>query len=318
MHVANGSDTATVERLAQGNVRNLTNTQWTKLYNTQYVPGAGNLVLVADKLWFDAALEPSDSRWIISNVTIGDSFKPPLLYHFGSQETMNQDANRTSLQMNENGTFSISPIQTQYRVLLNLTTDIPSLAPFAHMDSDFNFNFDLSDAAYEVSPAKSVSYLDIVSFTNYNYSTHDSSTTLWMENPSVTISYALSQQLNDGSQIQISLAFILVVIGCNLVKVFVIYTTIKLTSNASFRPLITGGDAIASFLENPEPMTTSKCLYDRKRIMSSTPEEAVISPRVWKSKVRLLGNAAAGDAGSLAGMYITMYGNSLILSEISN
>jgi hypothetical protein len=66
-----------------------------------------------------------------------------------------------------------------------------------------------------------------------------------------TVEYCLSQRVADECKLQFSLPIMLVIIFCNMVKLFCILLTLM-----KYDPtLITIGDAIASFLKRPEPLT---------------------------------------------------------------
>ena len=283
-------------------MRNLTNPQWTSLYNTQYVPNAGDLVLVADSFWFDISTPPAGKNWMVSsNFSAVDFSSTQIVRHFNG--TLTSVTSHGLLQVDRNGTFAMTYDQAQYHMLFDLATSPRSFKRYASFrDNATNpYDFDLS-VTFNVFAANATSYLPSVSFAE-----NDDDEGMWMLKPNVLISYGLSQPMNDGTQIQISRAFILVVICCNIVKIAVIYSTILLTSSTSFRPFITGGDAIASYLESPDPLTTNMCLFTREKPTESIAKGDIPSSIKWNFKVHVLGNAAAGDGKSLAMMYMTMY-----------
>lgn len=74
------------------------------------------------------------------------------------------------------------------------------------------------------------------------------------------IDHCLVQEMDEKCMLQLSLPIMLVVIMCNLIKLIcMVYT---LTGERS-QPLLTVGDAIASFLNEPDPTTKHICLADR-------------------------------------------------------
>ncbi|KAL9071422.1 MAG: hypothetical protein Q9157_005474 [Trypethelium eluteriae] len=262
--IANGSDTNTINQLASGNMKNLTNSEWTQLYDTQYVPNGGDLILVADYFWFDATVQQdigaASGNWMPSPPQIGDGPISNLnVISIGQMNGTVQGVSQpiqasVEFLFNADGTFAINLTQAQYRLLADLTVRPDR----NNNETAVSYNFNIPTTTH-ISPANASSIFNIVRFIN-----RETSTSWWLESPAVTISYGLSQQINDGSQIQISRTFILVVIGCNIVKVVVIYLTLRLTSRTSFRPLITVGDAVASYLEHSDQRTAGACLHDKE------------------------------------------------------
>ena len=81
------------------------------------------------------------------------------------------------------------------------------------------------------------------------------------------IDYCLSEPVDEKCKIQFSTAIMIVVICCNFVK-FVVMGHLAWRSPKA--PLVTLGDAVASFLDRPDPATTNACLlgedYFRKNV----------------------------------------------------
>ncbi|KAF2229177.1 hypothetical protein EV356DRAFT_20588 [Viridothelium virens] len=276
-------------------MKNLTNSEWTQLYDTQYVPNGGDLILVADYFWFDATVQQdigaASGNWMPSPPQIGDGPISNLnVISIGQMNGTVQGVSQpiqasVEFLFNADGTFAINLTQAQYRLLADLTVRPDR----NNNETAVSYNFNIPTTTH-ISPANASSIFNIVRFIN-----RETSTSWWLESPAVTISYGLSQQINDGSQIQISRTFILVVIGCNIVKVVVIYLTLRLTSRTSFRPLITVGDAVASYLEHSDQRTAGACLHDKEWLSSTRSKDSLRSPRRWEPRVRLLGSAAVGN-----------------------
>ena len=76
------------------------------------------------------------------------------------------------------------------------------------------------------------------------------------------IEYCLSQPADSTCKLQFSLVIMVIVILCNFSKTFCMFLTIW---NPSWVPLLTLGDAIASFLAQPDPSTVNNCLADKHR-----------------------------------------------------
>lgn len=79
----------------------------------------------------------------------------------------------------------------------------------------------------------------------------------------VPISGCLSRPTLLGEQCQLEYnSFILyAVIVCDVLKIVIVILTLRVEG----KPLITIGDAIASFLRNPDPCTKDKCLLDHEQ-----------------------------------------------------
>lgn len=80
----------------------------------------------------------------------------------------------------------------------------------------------------------------------------------WRVSPhGVQIDYCLSQgDAIQKCEVRYSSIILGVVIGCDLIKVILIYFVL----HVSDKLLVTTGDALVHFMENPEPLTKSKCL----------------------------------------------------------
>lgn len=67
---------------------------------------------------------------------------------------------------------------------------------------------------------------------------------------------AYSQPLRSGSAVQIAVPFMVVIIICNGLKAIAVYCTLKESSTPL---LVTQGDAVASFLDQPDMATLGYC-----------------------------------------------------------
>jgi hypothetical protein len=77
------------------------------------------------------------------------------------------------------------------------------------------------------------------------------------------------------NRVQIAIPFLSIVIIANLIKVIAIYSTLRMQSSGH---LITAGDAIASFLEHPEPAMRGMCTLTKSQLCSSRSEK---EPKAW-------------------------------------
>lgn len=73
--------------------------------------------------------------------------------------------------------------------------------------------------------------------------------------------YCMSLPVAEQCMLQFSLTILLVVIGCNVVKLMCLLGTIWALNHPT---LVTLGDAIASFLEKPDSITRGFCMMTRK------------------------------------------------------
>jgi hypothetical protein len=83
---------------------------------------------------------------------------------------------------------------------------------------------------------------------------------------SVHVSEGYAVDLGNNSRVQISLYFLIVVICFNFLKL-AIMSGILIADRANY--IVTVGDAAASFLERPDPMTEGKCTLQKEEIMAS-------------------------------------------------
>lgn len=71
------------------------------------------------------------------------------------------------------------------------------------------------------------------------------------------VQYCLSEQVEEHCKIQFSIAIMIFVICCNCIKMVCMVWIIRKRGS---EPLVTLGDAIASFLDTPDQMTLNACL----------------------------------------------------------
>lgn len=97
-----------------------------------------------------------------------------------------------------------------------------------------------------------------------------------------TIDYCLSTFAEERCMLQYSLAILIIIFTCELVKLgcmlLALYTAVSKTQTAEYEPLATIGDAIASFLEVPDKMTEAMCLLGQQPIRRRI---SVINTLAW-------------------------------------
>lgn len=76
------------------------------------------------------------------------------------------------------------------------------------------------------------------------------------------IEYCLSERIEPSCKLQLSLVIMIIVLLCNFAKILCMSLTIWKPSSV---PLLTLGDVIASFLDQPDPNTVDNCLASKHR-----------------------------------------------------
>lgn len=114
----------------------------------------------------------------------------------------------------------------------------------------------------------------------------------WLEDYtkySIHLGPALSRQTNDGSNVQLAVPFMVVVLICNLTKMTVMFLMLF---NDHEEHLVTNGDALASFLQKPDQTTVGYCVASERSIRESlSTSDGYIAaanqePRTWVSRKR--------------------------------
>ncbi|KAL8991876.1 MAG: hypothetical protein Q9169_007572 [Polycauliona sp. 2 TL-2023] len=84
----------------------------------------------------------------------------------------------------------------------------------------------------------------------------------WYEpDPGDPVDYCLSRRVEEHCRLQFSFALLIVVVICNFIKAACMITMVY---RRDTRPLITLGDAIASFLSDPDTTTQGNCVASKK------------------------------------------------------
>jgi hypothetical protein len=94
-----------------------------------------------------------------------------------------------------------------------------------------------------------------------------------------TVKYCLAERTNPSCHLGVSPPILAVVAVCNLIKLLAFLCTLCLGTNTPDRtkPLVTTGDAIASFLQTPDPHTQGRVLLT-KRLVQKSPHLAFHAP----------------------------------------
>lgn len=95
-----------------------------------------------------------------------------------------------------------------------------------------------------------------------------------------SMSYCLSQKVNQKCEMQFSLTIIIIVIVANVMKIGLMM--VVLWGLNSHDTLVTVGDAIQSFLESPDPSTEGCCLMSRRNVQELWKNPAARSQQRWQ------------------------------------
>ena len=100
----------------------------------------------------------------------------------------------------------------------------------------------------------------------------------WYDDP--RFEYCLSQTVEEHCKVQFSAAIMVVVIVCNLCKMMIMVCIALIKPS---EPLVTVGDALASFLDQPDPTTIGMCLAGKDHFEKPIPPGSVGDPvfRPW-------------------------------------
>ena len=109
-----------------------------------------------------------------------------------------------------------------------------------------------------------------------------------LSDPHNWLEYCLSVPAEEHCKLQFSLAIMIVVIVCNLIKTFCMGT---IAWKQDPEPLVTLGDAIASFMDRPDVTTEGNCIAGKARFEKSKSWDSL--PRRWDSKSLRLFRAAS-------------------------
>ena len=109
------------------------------------------------------------------------------------------------------------------------------------------------------------------------------------DKPSAPVEYCLAEPFEPRCAIHVSTALLSVVIVCNIIKVICLVTTAALRA---FNPLATIGDAIATFLSDPDSVTAGKGALEVADVSSGVwkthaPVRWTRSQRQWRAAVAL-------------------------------
>jgi hypothetical protein len=115
--------------------------------------------------------------------------------------------------------------------------------------------------------------------------------TKWLGTPSnvsLRVEYAYAKARPYGSKIQIGIPFMVIVITANIVKVLCIFFTVRMCSSGS---IVTVGDAVATFLRDPDPHTKGKCMQTQAQLLG---KEENVESYSWQRETRRKASVIGG------------------------
>jgi hypothetical protein len=270
IHIVNGTDISTLDGIKSGK-KLLTLNSWQSLYDTKYVPDAGNLWVVADSASFTATLNQTSFIWNLglpNNTSIAPDWSdigwPP---HNTSVQVL--------LSLSEGTTeeyfyFADAELTPGSREVPNRRLVVP-LVNYTSSMPKIEWPEPIVVDVTQANTWKNV-------LPTYNNS--------WMYDPPVQLGMGFSQPLINSSSIQVALPFMLVVVVCNALKVLAVYYTLR---ESSSQHLVTQGDAISSFLERPDPTTLGYCTLDKETIVKVVNKPVNEELQLWKVQLQPYG-----------------------------
>ncbi|KAI0454720.1 hypothetical protein F5B21DRAFT_473937 [Xylaria acuta] len=106
----------------------------------------------------------------------------------------------------------------------------------------------------------------------------------------ISISYCLAEPLENICQIGLSPTLLLGVALCVIAKTITAVVATIVLNCAEHKPLVTLGDAVASFIEHPDPVTAGLCIVDQKQIrtvMRRKHAYLLPGPRQWTGRQQM-------------------------------
>jgi hypothetical protein len=247
---------------------NMTNREWKKIYDTQFVPNAGNVHLVVDEI----------SYGIVYNMNFTwDYAKPNATAMTNDWSVLNpgeEPGAVANVMLGPNGTFDVSWPQSRRLVKKVSTYELHKSLPRIKWPESIL-----------VKPSLTKSILSVPSLSGIN------ETSGWLAKEPLHIAYALVEPISNSSSVQIGLFFMIIVIASNVAKFVAILLTLR--DPLSSR-LVTTGDAIASFLARPDLATVGMCNLESQEIIKQLrrPQNVQSAPK-WRGR-RLFILAAIG------------------------
>lgn len=264
----------------------LPNSVWSRLYSMPYVAGYGDLRLVVQNASLEVRL---DSNWGVSlnspsYYEVRDKLEAEREYCDWKPWLVNTPIPGFQIQL-DTSTGTVSPVEngTGYRLVVNISS--------SPIDSYINGSgISLPQLNWPQFPT--IYARDKTSIVDGITLCPDS--TSWMAQYPFQIQHALAQPTPYASRVHMALPFVLIVIAANIIKTAAFILTLRTCSTGH---IVTIGDAIASFLENPDDSLTGKCTLSKKKLVHSPPN---IRIKPWHVQEKLIISVIGGEHGSSA------------------
>lgn len=104
------------------------------------------------------------------------------------------------------------------------------------------------------------------------------------------VEYCLSKPAEESCELHFSMAIVIAVLACNFIKVLCMGLVAWMPSST---PLLTLGDAIASFLSERDPTTANNCLVSRYRFQRRNSRPFLVSVRSDKARAKISSNVTS-------------------------
>ena len=229
--------------------KKLNNEEWPRIYSTSWVPGYGDIALVVDKVSFEVLVH---QNWTYS-------LEAPSHHSCGWSSAWIHD-----------GKFDLTLSYTPKSRNLELAP-AQSSRLFMSVD-DLRDNFTEAPALNWPQP--------------YLIEAGNATKSVWELCPddgwlhwesAFHVQHARAKVHHLANRVQVAIPFLAIVIASNIAKVIGIYFTIKLYT---VDRVISVGDAVASFLEHPEPATKDKCTLKKSQLCVPDDKSGA---RPWKA-----------------------------------
>jgi hypothetical protein len=238
---------------------NMTNKEWKETYDTQFVPNAGNLHLVVDKISYGIVYE--------MNFTWGHAVFDSTAWasDWSVIEPNDEPGAAANVILRPDGSFDVSWPRSR-RLIYNIST-------YDRQESLPRIKWPESVL---VKPSLTKSILNVPSLSGIN------KTSFWLAKEPLHIAYALVEPISNSSSVQLGLLFMVIVVVSNVAKFVAILLTLREPLSSH---LVTTGDAIASFLERPDLVTVGLCNLESQEIIRQLrrPQNLQAAPK-WRGR----------------------------------
>lgn len=239
--------------------KKMENSDWTRTYSTSWVPGYGDLLLVVDKASFAISIHQnwSYSLSIPDSADMSCAWKPTALDKTVWEVTVSHNLKSGTVQPQ----LPIAPqnlrVVSDISQRSNDTPTFPELEWPRPRTIETHGTGTLKD---QISLCEEGGWL--------------------LPGTAFHVQYAHAKVIPYANRVQVAIIFLAIVVACNMAKIIGIYLTIRMCSSGH---IITVGDAVASFLESPEPLTKGKCILKKPKQFSSAVD---IKTKPWCSRKR--------------------------------